>query len=284
MNDLELPPRRTLAPEVRDRIRTAVHADTHRSRPRHRAPLSVAAAVTVLVAGAVVIGQTSNTPDGSRAGATPPPPTATVPGTDPELTVTQPNAQSEEDLDRCWEAVQASQRAEEFGPRSTWQPVFTVTRARPTGANALLRVTAFLTDDGDPEFCELADLEGPDSAVPWIATVSDPSAEPISLATSGSADVSGLFYSRTGMLAGVAPGVDSLRFDQTNLHPDTGMPVHSTRPAVFQDGLFVVEVGWLHDGSVVGATGFDGAGNEVTSGEWAYDPTKDPLIGPSLTG
>jgi hypothetical protein len=278
MNDLDLPPRRTLPPAVRDRIRTTVNAETPRSR--YRAPLSVAAAVVALVAGAVIIGQsTVGPPDDYRAGTTPP--TATVPGTDPLLTVTQPNAQSREDLDHCWAAVEASPRVGEYAPRSAWRPVFTVTRARPLGDGSLVRVTAFRDHTDTPGSCEIGEVIGPGSTRSWMATVSDPSAEPIPLATGGGADIYAVSFSH-GLLVGVARGVDSVRFDLTNPHPDTGEPVRSNPPPVFQDGLFLVEVGGLHVGSVVGATGLDGDGNEVVSGEWAYDEAKDPMAGPSL--
>jgi hypothetical protein len=283
MNDLDLPPRSTLPPETHDRIWARVNTETPRSR--YKAPLSVAAAVAVLAAGAIIVGEPTGTSDGYRAGTTPPPSVTTVPGSDPQLTVTEPNAQSEEDLDHCWAAVTASQREDEFALREDWRPVFTVIRARPLGLGGLVRVTAFREPGGKPGFCEINEVMRQDenfqpAPSTWMATVSDPGAEPISLATGGGADVQGLFYS-TGLLAGVANGVDSVRFGLTNLHPDTGVPVSSTPPPLFRDGLFLVEIGGLHVGSEVAATGLNGDGDEVASGEWPYDPAKDPLVGPS---
>jgi len=303
MNDLDLPARRTLSPEARDRIRTRMNVETPQSR--YKAPLSVAAAVALLVAGTVIIGQsTTGTPDDYRAGTTPRPATATVPDSDPlpsatapdsapVLTVTQPNGQSGEDLDHCWDAVQASSRAGEFAPRSAWQPMFTVTRSGPVGTSGVERVTAFRENGGKPGFCEIYQVRGPGSSTSWNATVSDPSAEPISLATGGGADIHAVFFSH-GLLAGVAQGVGSVKFDTTIPHPDTGAPIHNTAPPIVQDGLFVVEVGGLSPAtavagghpdasSSVAVTGLDSNGNVVTSGEWPYDPAKDPLTGPSLT-
>jgi hypothetical protein len=280
MNDLDLPPRRTLPPEVHDRLRTRVYADAPRSRAK--APLSVAAGVAVLAIGAVVLGQSgAGTPHGLGAGTTPPSATTTVPGSNPPLTVTQPNAQSSEDLDRCRAAVEASPRAGEYAPRSAWQPVFTVTRARPLGTGGLLRVTAFREHGGKPGFCEVFEIRGPGSSTSWGATVSDPDAEPIALAKGGGADVHAL-YLQHGMMAGVAQGVDSVKFGATNPHPDTGAPIRYNCPAVLQDGLFLVEVGGLHVPGSVDVKGFDGGGHEVTRGQWPYDPAKDPLVGPSL--
>jgi hypothetical protein len=279
MNDLDLPPRSTLPPETHDRIWARVNAETPRSR--YKAPLSVAAAVAVLAAGAVIVGEPTGT--GYQTGMTPPPSVTTVPGSDPQLTVTEPNAQSEEDLDHCWAAVTASQREDEYAPRSTWEPVFTVLRARVLGGS-LMRLTAFRDQGDKPGFCQLTEFMRQDenfqpAPSTWHATVSDPRAEPMPLATGGGADVKGLFYLH-GMLAGVAKGVDSLRFDQTVLHPDTGVPIRSSTPPYLRDGLFFVETG-MSDGSFLDVTGLDSAGRKVASGQWPYDPAKERLVGPS---
>ena len=141
---------------------------------------------------------------------------------------------------------------------------------------SLVRVTAFRDPGGRPGFCEATELIHEDpSKRSWMATVSDPSAEPIPLATG----INGEFFN-TGLLAGVAEGVDSLEFAATNPHPDTGEPIRYECPPVLYDGLFLVEVGGLHVPSSVEVTGFDGAGDEVVSGEWTYDPAKDPMRGP----
>ncbi|HEX6359077.1 hypothetical protein [Actinophytocola sp.] len=284
MKDLDLPPHSPLPPEVRDRIRTRVNAVPPRSR--YRAPLSVAAAVAVVAAGAVIVGQPmSGTSDGYRAGTTALPSATTVPGSSPQLTVSRPNAQSDEDLDRCWAAVATSPRVAEYAPRSTWQPVFTVTRARPgrgigLDSGSLVRVTAFSDNSGKPGFCENGEVLSEGSKRSWGATVSDPSAEPIPLAAGGGANIYGTYFSH-GLLAGVAQGVDSLTFRATNPHPDTGEPIGYDCPPVVRDGLFLVEVGGLHVPSGVAVKGFDD-GNEVISGEWTYDPAKDPMTGPSM--
>jgi hypothetical protein len=287
MNDLDLPPRRTMPADVRERIRTKVNADKPRSR--HKAPLSVAAAVAVVAAGAVLVAQNTGTPDGDRTAT---PPTATVvPGTDPQLTVVDPNAQSEDDLDHCWDAVENAGRVADYVPRAQWRPVFTVLRARALGTGALMRVTAFRYDAGTPGFCEVNEVSGPGDAKSWNATVSDPRAT-IPLATGGGADIHATFLGRSGFLGGAATGVDSVRFRATIPHPDTGIPQHYDPAPILRDGVFLAEIGGLDPGTAI-AGGHPGAtsslattgyrdGTRVADGNWPYDATKDPTIGPSI--
>lgn len=69
MNDLDLPPRRTMPTDVRDRLRAGLHAEPAPTS-RTRAPLAVAAGVAVLAVGAAVVFQSGGAPD-VRAGTAP---------------------------------------------------------------------------------------------------------------------------------------------------------------------------------------------------------------------
>jgi len=273
MNDLDLPPRRTIPPEVRDRIRGVTDSglvEPPRQTTRYRGPLAVAASVAVLAAGAVVLGQSVNgTPDDFRPGATPPASTTTtVPGEThevepfPELTGTAPNARTTEDLDRCGAAVEASSRANEYPPRTAWEPVYTVTRGDA-------RVTAFREYGGKPGFCEVDATS---------ATVSDPSAETMPLGIDmenlPTGDLYALYVSPTGLVAGVGQGMPGLRFGVSNNDPVNGGVAHRKSTPVFQDELFVVDVGGLANGSRIDVTVLDEHGGDVARGEWAYDPAK----------
>lgn len=272
MNDLELPPRRSLPPEVRDRIRGVTDsglAEPLRQESRYRGPLAVAAGVAVLAAGAVVLGQSVNgTPDDFRPGMTPPTTSPTAPGETheeapfPELTVSPPDANTTEDLDRCGAAVQASSRADEFPPRDAWEPVFTVTKGD-------VRIIAFREYGAKPGFCEV------DATT---ATVSDPSAETmpigIDMADLPTGDLYALYLSDTGLMAGVGQGVDSLEFGVSNVDPVKGGTAHRASPPVFQDELFVVDVGGLTHGSRIDVTVRDPDGQNTARGEWTYDPAK----------
>ena len=267
MNDLDLPPRRTLPSEVRDRIRTRVTPTAPPSwAVRHRAPLSVAAAVAVVAAGAVIIGQSvAGTPDDFRAGEVPPTSVTAPPSTYevqpiPAVDPIPPNAQTTEDLDHCGAVMEASPRAGEFAPRSSWEPVYTVVRGP-------VRITAFREYGGKPAFCE---IDGP------TATVSDPSAEPISLAMDDGIDIYALYVGPSGLVAGVAQGVSYLEFGVVNIDPSNGAHAHAKATPAFQDELFVVDVGGLGRGSKIIVRG---KGDAKISGEWAYDPAKVRPVG-----
>jgi hypothetical protein len=71
MNDLDLPPRRTLPPDARERLRdTALAAGPHRSRAdRYRGPVAVAAGVAVIAAAAIGVLQPDGTDDPAGVGS-----------------------------------------------------------------------------------------------------------------------------------------------------------------------------------------------------------------------
>ncbi len=267
MNDIDfpsgLPPRRPLPPEIRDRLRGRLRAEDRRSRLR--TPLAAAAAVAVLAAGAVIVGQSVNgTPADFHAGTAPPSttPAATTVPLIPPPPAKSPDARSADDLDRCGTVAERSPRSREFAARSAWEPVFTVTKDDH-------RITAFRESGGKPGFCDVTAS---------TATVSDPSAEPMSLGLSDPAGRTyALYVSDSGVLAGVVPGSVMLTSEITDTHG------HARITATMQkNGLFVMDLGDLADGDLIRTTVLDADGNGVDSGEITY--TKATARPPGATG
>jgi hypothetical protein len=272
MNELNLPPHRTLPPEVGERMRARVFAEHRRSRLR--VPLAAAAGVAVLAAGAMIVGQSvAGTPDDYRPGTTPATATTTT-TTSPggtmapiqPLTSEPPDERTTEDLDRCGAVAAASERAREFAPRSAWEPRYTVSRRGH-------RITAFAEYGGKPGFCDVTAT---------TATVSDPSAETMNL---GIADipnskpitVDGLYLSEAGLLAGVAQGTPELGLAITH-----DSERRFSKP-MLRDETFVVDVGTLAAGDVVDVWAFDDDGNVLASGRWTFDPAKVRPVGATAT-
>jgi hypothetical protein len=270
MNELNLPPRRPLPPEVRDRLRERLFTE---ARPAPlRAPLAVAAGVAVLAAGAVIVGQSvAGTPADYRPGT---PPTSTTSATSatwpvagaagPLLPVLPPDAHSADDLDRCGAVAAASPRAREFAPRSAWQPVYTVSRRGH-------RITAYREYGGKPGFCDVTAT---------TATVSDPSAEPMSLGVSGGSEpinTEALYLSDCGLLNGVAQGIPELGFAIVH-----GGERRLARPTL-NDELFVVDLGELADGDVLEVRAFAGNGTVAASGETTFDRAAVRPVGATAT-
>jgi hypothetical protein len=265
MNALDLPPRRPLPRETRDRIRRTIDTGSAQSRARYRAPLAVAAAVVVLAVGMVIGTRMAPGPHEDR---TPAAPTATSPGPSviQPVTMVLPNTGTQDDLSRCAEVVVASPRAAEFAPRAAWRPKFTATA--PDGA----RLTAFLGKDDKPAFCEVTAT---------TATVSDPTADPIPLALTPTnmspASVFAVYLSPTGVLAGFAHDVDALEFSA--LH---GTKIEPVSAPAFQDGMFVVNLGGFRIGDSVDVIGRNSQGLSVVSGSLAHSPPNLPA--PGVTG
>jgi hypothetical protein len=180
--------------------------------------------------------------------------------------MTMPDARTSGDLDRCAAVALASTRAGEFATRAEWRPEFTATA--PDGA----RITAFLGAGGRPAFCEVTTT---------TATVSDPAAQPIPLATTPTnlspAAVFAVYLSPTGLLAGYAEGVAGLEF--TAVRGAEPEPV--SMPA-FRDGMFVVNLGEFRIGDSVDVIGRSSQGLSVVSGSLAYSPPHLPP--PGVTG
>lgn len=174
-DDLRLPPRRTLPPEVRARLRETIHNGLDERaggnpgetaggpRPRRsshgRGIAAVAAAVVLLVGGVAIAAQVAR-----------PSHVARPPG-DPALT-------------RCWNAVTAAGRTDDVPAGEAWQLVSTNTKGDDTVVGILA--------DGKPMFCEMTAT---------TVIVSDPNAKPAHAGTSRT-DV--LLYTTTGLVAGVA--------------------------------------------------------------------------------
>jgi hypothetical protein len=265
MSDLNLPPRRPMPPDVRDRVRGRVFAGHGLARTGARAPLAVAAGVIVLAASAAIVAQSvAGTPDDFRPGTTtstttsttaqPPPPVRFRP-----LPAAPPDAHTTDDLDRCGAVAAASPRAAEFAPRSAWQPVYTVNRRGH-------RITAFREYGGKPGFCDVTAT---------TATVSDPSAEPMSLGIGGSEpiNVEALYLSGGGLLGGIAQGVHEL---------GAAVGDEFSKP-VLRNEVFVVDVGELADGDVLHVGAFDGDGNVIADGQMTFDHEKVRPVGATAT-
>jgi hypothetical protein len=251
MNALDLPPRRPLPRETRDRIRRSIDAGMADRPRRSRAPLAAAAAVAVLAMSAVAVIRWAPGPPTRHPAA---PASTASPSPAQRVTMTSPDTRTHEDLDRCAAAIAASPRAEEFPPRAEWRPEFTATA--PDGA----RVTAFVSQGGKPAFCEVTAT---------TATVSEPNPEFAPMAVTpehpSAASVFGLYLSPTGVLAGVATGVDALEFSVVRETRRALKPFPVGVPAL-RDGLFVVNLGDCGDGEYVDVVGRNSQGMAVVTG------------------
>lgn len=160
-DELKLPNRRPLPPEVRDRLRLRVMTELDAPRrwaarlDRARPPLAVAASVAVLAAGAMIVAQTVHDSSGVTGDTR-----TTTTSARSGATLNHPEADGE--LDRCWSALQRRGRAAQFPHRRTWHPVFNYTFP------GSVRVTAARAE-GKPLFCETTYT---------TATVSDVNAAP----------------------------------------------------------------------------------------------------------
>lgn len=282
MNDIDLPPSRPLPPHTRDRLRDTVLGSLPAEEPprgdRFRAPLAAAAAVAVLAAGAVIVAQSAGAPDRFRPGTTTSATTSTTVSANPPTTfpllpglVPEPvDGRTAEALDRCGAVAAASPRANEFAPRSSWEPVFTVEKDGH-------RITAFKEYGGKPGFCE---------TTATTATVSDPSAEPMSLGITiagggeggQSIDAYGLHVSETGVLAGVAQGAAML-----SCLIEYGGNQYRLTNATLVDDVFVADMGDLADGDRIDTTLFDADGDGLASGEITFEWAKARPPGATAT-
>ncbi|HET9139723.1 hypothetical protein [Actinophytocola sp.] len=179
-DDLDLPPRRKLPADVRDRIRATVLTGVGRRRSwpdRARPPLAAAASVAVLATGAVIVMQSVTGWPGGGPAPVPPTSSALVP---PPLDPVAAAA----NLDRCWTALQQAGKAASAPPRESWTPVFEVSNFGRT-------VTAARAA-GKPLFCETTRT---------TVTVTDPNAQPRHARGSTTA---AMLVSADGGLGGVA--------------------------------------------------------------------------------
>jgi len=246
MNDLDLPPRRTLPPEVRERIRTKLHVE--RPRSRYRAPLTVAASVVVVVAGIVALHPVAGPkrPGTTRAAAA--------------LTLSTSDRHTSSDLGACGYVAATSVRYRDF-PRWVPEPVFTATRGD-------VRIVAFRAEDGKAGFCEVRGNR---------VIISDPVAAPMPIAhtSDGHVRIEGLYVTQSGLLAGTATGAAALECWVVT----RDYKMRSSPPPVMRDGLFVMDVGTLAVGDRVEVQARNKAGTALTSGLLTYDPATNRPIG-----
>ncbi|TVT38146.1 hypothetical protein FNH05_24475 [Amycolatopsis rhizosphaerae] len=139
-DELSLPPRRELPPEVRARLRADVSAGLA-DRPKRGRVMAVAAAVALLAGGAVAATQ------------------LTRPSHDVSAASDGGGGAPSTPLDRCWAAVQKAGKTAAVPDRSKWVTTFTAAEGDDV-------VEAF-TAGGKPMFCE---------TTATTATVSNPDA------------------------------------------------------------------------------------------------------------
>jgi hypothetical protein len=252
MNTLDLPPRRPLPREARDRIRRSIETGTAVASRRTRAPLAAAAAVVVLAAGAVMVANWA--PSGHRD-----------PAAGDSVTIAPPDARTAEDLDHCADVAATSPRADEFAPRSEWSPRFTATA--PDGA----RITAVVGRDRAAAFCEVTAT---------TASVSDPQGGWVILADTpismSPASAHAVFLSPTGVLAGTT---DAAALEFSLIRGSTIVPV---APPALQGGMFVVDLGEFGTGDTLSMVGRNSQGLSVVHGTLALSPASLPA--PGVTG
>ncbi|EMD23368.1 hypothetical protein [Amycolatopsis azurea] len=168
-DDLGLPGRRELPPEVLDSLRMSLREGMGKPVRRRWPVFAAAAAVVLVLAGALVATVVIREPD--RPGPV---------VANPDFSLDWPKAVAA--MDRCWAAVQSGSRAASFPARDEWVPQFTVTSWEIT-------VVAVMAG-GKPLFCETTLM---------TATVSDPDAAP-PYTHGGTA---ALLMTRSGTVAGV---------------------------------------------------------------------------------
>jgi hypothetical protein len=165
----DLPPRRVLPDDVRDRLRAELRQGIGKPRRTRHVWYAAAAAVLVLAAGAVVVTRQFR------------PPAEAPPATSSGLTLDAKLATSA--LDRCWAAVRTAGKTGRVPDRADWVSLFTDT----LGTDSVVAATAA----GKPMFCE---------ATETTVTLSDPAAAPAYAPGSRSGL---LLHSATGLAAGV---------------------------------------------------------------------------------
>ncbi|MFI6301650.1 hypothetical protein ACIBCH_07265 [Amycolatopsis thailandensis] len=208
-DDLGLPGRRELPPEVLDNLRMSLREGMGKPVRRRRPIVAAAAAAVVLVlAGALVTAVLIREPD--RPGPV---------VANPDFSLDWPKAVAA--MDRCWAAIQKRGRAADFPARDEWVPRFTV-------SPAWTQVTVVaITADDKPFFCETTLM---------TATVSDPAAVPVY--TRG-ARTAALFATPAGTVAGIADP-DWPKLEVTGKNDDSSSVMET---AIFRPGNLFVHLG-----------------------------------------
>lgn len=170
-DDLGLPGRRELPPEVLDNLRMSLREGMGKPERRRWPIVAAAAAVALVLAGALVTTVLIREPDGQGPVVA-----------NPDFSLDWPKAVSA--MDRCWAVVQSEGRAASFPPRNEWVPRFTAVSYSVT-------VVAMTVGD-KPFFCETTLM---------TATVSDPNAVP---AYTEGTRTAALLMTPAGTVAGIA--------------------------------------------------------------------------------
>lgn len=212
----QLPPRQSLPPEIRDRMRATLldgMRAPERTRTHRRTPLAVAAAVAVLALGVTVLDQSPAGPNTTSSG----PATKLADGTPPPLDW----AMAQANLDRCWAAAS---RTAVVPARSTWQPVFAV----PTDGLTVTAVRA----GGKPLICVTTRT---------TVTVSNPDA---TLTYAAGTRTAARLTSADGVVGGVMdPSWSAMEYVAVGRYGAS-----NGGPGFFQDGMFVDFGGFAPDG------------------------------------
>ncbi|WP_340684591.1 hypothetical protein LCL61_40290 [Amycolatopsis coloradensis] len=244
-DDLGLPGRRELPPEVLDNLRMSLREGMGKPE-RRRWPIAVAAAAVVLVlAGALVTTVLIREPD--RQGPV---------VANPDFSLDRPKAA--EAMNRCWAAIEKKGRTADFPARDEWVPQFTTT---PTWTS----ITVVAVRAGDKTFfCETTSI---------TVTVSDPNASPPYAAGTRTA---ALLMTRAGTVAGVAdPG-----WDKMELFGRTADSTASSEVRLFRNGNLFVEVARSKPSTTTYSVGpYTGESDDaLTDAPHVLPPAPEPVV------
>ncbi|MFC3450135.1 hypothetical protein [Amycolatopsis speibonae] len=245
-DDLGLPDRRELPPEVLDNLRMSLREGMGKPVRRRWPIVAAAAAVVGVLVGALVATVLVREPDGPGPAV----------ASDPDFALDLPKAIPA--LDRCWAAIQRQNRTADFPARDEWVPQFTV-------APYWTSVTVVAVKTGDKVFfCE---------TTVTTVTVSDPGAAP-SYATG--TKTAALLTSRSGTVAGVAdPG-----WEKMVIFSRTADSTGSTDVNVFGNGnLFVMISQSIPSRTTYSVGPYPGApGDGSGAGPYGLRPAPDPAV------
>ncbi|EME57673.1 hypothetical protein [Amycolatopsis decaplanina] len=245
-DDLGLPGRRELPPEVLDNLRMSLREGMGKPARRRWPIVAAAAAVVLVLAGALVATVVIREPDGPGPAV----------ASDPDFALELPKAIPA--MDRCWAEIRKQDRTADFPVRDEWVPQFTV-------APSWTSVTVVAVRAGDKIFfCETTST---------TVTVSDPNAAPSYAAGTKAA---ALLMSRAGTVAGVAdPGWEKMELFGRTADTTGGSEVH-----VFRNGNLFVELSQSKPSRTTYSVGpYTGAPDEgITDAPHALPPAPEPAV------
>ncbi|MEU9688565.1 hypothetical protein [Amycolatopsis japonica] len=244
-DDLGLPGRRELPPEVLDNLRMTLREGMGKPARRRWPIVAAAAAVVLVLAGALVATVVIREPDGQGPVVA-----------NPDFSLDWPKAVTA--MDRCWAAIEKKGRAASFPARDEWVPQFTT-------APSWTSITVVAVRAGDKVFfCETTAI---------TVTVSDPDASP---SYSAGTKAAALLMTRAGTVAGVAdPG-----WDKMELFGRTADTTGSTEVRVFRPGNLFVEISQSKPSSTTYSVGpYTGDSNDaVTDAPHVLLPAPEPVV------